>query len=72
LVGEKKFGEAESLLLNGYEGLVRTREEKEVMASRIIGRLTPQETAGWIGRMYEEWGKTQQAAEWRRKAQTAQ
>jgi tetratricopeptide (TPR) repeat protein len=69
-VGQKKYAEAEPLLVNGYKGLVRTQRERELMyAARIEPRLTPIETAGWIARMYEEWGKPQQASAWRQKAE---
>ena len=31
--------------------------------------VTAAETAGWIARMYEKWGKPQQASKWRQKAE---
>jgi serine/threonine protein kinase/tetratricopeptide (TPR) repeat protein len=68
LVGERKYAEAEPLLVNAYEGLTRTQKEREDPFSRTLDRQSPLETAGWIARMYEEWGKPQQAAEWRQKA----
>jgi tetratricopeptide (TPR) repeat protein len=71
LVGQKNYAAAEPLLLNGYNGLVRTQPQRELMyAARIEPRMTPMETAGWIARMYEEWGKPQQASEWRQKVGT--
>jgi non-specific serine/threonine protein kinase/serine/threonine-protein kinase len=71
LVGQKKYAEAQPLLLNGYEGLVRTQRLRELMyAARIEPRMTAVEAAAWIARMYEEWGKPQQAAEWRQRAET--
>jgi tetratricopeptide (TPR) repeat protein len=70
LVGQKRYAEAEPLLLNGYDGLVRTQQEVEKMyTARIEPRLTPAEAAGWIARMYEEWGKPPQASKWRQKAE---
>jgi hypothetical protein len=72
LVGQKDYAEAEPLLLNGYKGLVRTQSVMDGMyAARIEPRMTAVEAAGWIARMYEEWGKPQQAAEWRERAETA-
>jgi tetratricopeptide (TPR) repeat protein len=70
LVGQKKYAEAEPLLLNGYDGLIRTqREEEKMFYFRVLPRLTPPETAVYIARMYEEWGKPQQASEWRQRAE---
>jgi len=70
LVGQKKYADAEPLLSSGYDGLVRTQEKLENWYdSRTMPRLSPAEAAGWIARMYEEWGKPQQAAEWRQKAE---
>jgi tetratricopeptide (TPR) repeat protein len=72
LVGQKDYAEAEPLLLNGYKGLVRTERVLDLMyAAHIEPRMTAVEAAGWIARMYEEWGKPQQAAEWRQRAETA-
>jgi hypothetical protein len=71
LVGQKNYAEAEPLLLNGYNGLVRTQRVMELMyAARIEPRMSAVEAAGWIARMYEEWGKPQEAAEWRQRAET--
>jgi tetratricopeptide (TPR) repeat protein len=71
LVGQKNYAEAEPLLLNGYKGLVRTQRVRELMyAARIQPRMTAVEAAAWLARMYEEWGKPQQAAEWRQRAET--
>jgi serine/threonine protein kinase/tetratricopeptide (TPR) repeat protein len=70
LVGEKEYAEAEPLLLSAFEGLTRTQKQSEDPFSRALGRQSPVETAGWIARMYEEWGKSQQATEWRQRAET--
>jgi len=71
LVGQKNYSEAEPLLLNGYEGLVRTQRQLDRMyAAEIEPRMTAVEAAGRIARMYEEWGKPQEAAEWRQRSET--
>ena len=70
LVGQKRYAEAEPLLLNRYDGLVRTLPERELPAYRSLSRPTLPETAAWLARMYEGWGKPQLAAEWRQRAET--
>jgi tetratricopeptide (TPR) repeat protein len=62
LLGQKKFTEAEPLLLSGYEGM-KQREGKippqgKVRLSEAIERLV---------QLYETWGKLEKAAEWRAK-----
>ena len=61
--GTKDFASAEPLLLKAYEGLRRQRVE-----SPSALRIPPLEQVGErIARLYEDWGKPQQAAEWRQK-----
>ena len=60
LVGQKKYAEAEPLLLSSYEGL-KSRE----FAIRDRFRAHLDRALERIVRLYESWGKPQKAAEWR-------
>jgi len=62
LLGQKKFADAEPLILAGYEGM-KAREAK-IPAPRKP-RLT--EAAERIVRLYEALGQTDKLAEWRAK-----
>ena len=62
LLGQKKFAEAEPLIVSGYEGL-KAREAKIPPPARP--RLT--EAAERVLKLYEAWGKTDKVAEWRAK-----
>jgi tetratricopeptide (TPR) repeat protein len=67
LVGQRKYSEGETLLLSGYEGQVRTRNQRQEIFWSTFNRLTPEETAGWITRLYEESSKPEEATKWRLK-----
>jgi hypothetical protein len=62
LLGQKKYAEAEPLILQGYQGL-KSREAK------IPGRSKKSlaEAAGRVVKLYEAWGKPDQAAAWKAK-----
>jgi eukaryotic-like serine/threonine-protein kinase len=62
LLAQKKFGEAEPLLLKGYEGL-------KARAAKIPVPYQPRikEAADRIVELYEAWGKSDRAKEWRQK-----
>ena len=62
LVAEKKYAEAEPLLISSYKGL-KDRENK------LPPSLKPSvpEAAERIVQLYEAWGKTEKASEWRKK-----
>jgi hypothetical protein len=60
-LAQKKYAEAEPLLLAGFEGL-RERETKIPPQSRV--RLT--ETVGRLVEMYEALGKKTEADKWRK------
>jgi eukaryotic-like serine/threonine-protein kinase len=62
LLGQKKFAEAEPLIVSGYEGM-KAREAK--IPPPDMPRFT--EAAERVVRLYEEWGKKDKAAEWRTK-----
>jgi serine/threonine protein kinase len=66
LLGQKKYEEAEPLLISGYEGM-KQREAK-----------FPPVVKGWmmengerVVELYKAWGKPQKAAEWREKLKAA-
>ena len=62
LAGQKKYTQAEPLLLAGYEGL-KAREAKIPAPTR--GRLRA--AAARIVPFYEVWGRPDKAAEWRKR-----
>jgi tetratricopeptide (TPR) repeat protein/predicted Ser/Thr protein kinase len=59
LAGQKKYAEAEPLLLEGYQGMVA---QKDRIA--IPDRYHLERSREWIVQLYEAWGKAQKAAEW--------
>ena len=63
LSGQKRYQEAEPLLLAGREGLV----EQHAMIS-ASSRYLINQSAAWIADLYQGWGKTELAAEWRQRS----
>ena len=61
LVGQTKYAEAEPLLLMGYQGLKQRRDRIPASAKNsltvALGRLV---------RLYDAWGKKDEAAKWRK------
>jgi hypothetical protein len=66
LLGQKKYADAEPLVVQGYEGM-KAREVKIPAPSKL--RLP--EAAERVVRLYEAWERPEQAAEWRRKLDLA-
>jgi serine/threonine protein kinase/Tfp pilus assembly protein PilF len=64
MAGEKKFAEAEPLLVAGYDGMVKRQDTVPVGDRGAISDVA-QRTATF----YRVWGKPDKAAEWRQKAQ---
>jgi serine/threonine protein kinase/tetratricopeptide (TPR) repeat protein len=62
LLNQKKYGEAERLLLQGYEGMKVREAQIPPMAKK-----RPVEAAERIVKLYEAWGKPEKAAEWRKR-----
>jgi tetratricopeptide (TPR) repeat protein len=60
LLGQKKFGDAEPLLIKGYEGL---KEREAKIPAPLKHHLT--EAGERVVRLYDEWGKPDEAAKWR-------
>ncbi len=65
LLGQKKYAEAEPLLIVDYEGM-KAREAK--IPAQDKARLP--EAGARIVKLYEAWGQPEKAAEWRRKLAT--
>jgi eukaryotic-like serine/threonine-protein kinase len=62
LAGQKKYAEAEPLLLEGYQGMVARKEHMQVPDGYYLDRGRE-----WIIQLYEAWAKPEKAAEWRKK-----
>jgi hypothetical protein len=64
LAGQKKYVEAEPLLLEGYQGMALRKNRIAVPDWYHLDRATE-----WIVQLYQDWGKPDKAAEWRGKLQ---
>ena len=62
LAGQKKYAQAEPLLLSGYEGMIQ--REATIPAEN---RPELRRAEDWIVQLYQDWGKPEKAAEWRAK-----
>jgi tetratricopeptide (TPR) repeat protein len=60
LAGQKKFAEAEPLLLEGYQGMVARKTRIPVPDWYHLARARD-----WIVQLYQAWGKPVQSAQWR-------
>ena len=60
LAGQKKYAEAEPLLLAGYQGMLA---RKDLIA--VPDRYHLDHARQWLVQFYEAWGKPESAAEWR-------
>jgi hypothetical protein len=67
LVGQKKYAEAEPLLLKGYEGM---KQQEKSIEPRDKRRL--KEAVERLVRLYEETDKKDEAARWRRELEAIQ
>jgi hypothetical protein len=65
LVAEKRFNEAEPMLLAGYDGL-RQREA----SIPAVSKPTLDRAAAWLVRLYTEEGKPELAEQWKKKPTT--
>jgi len=65
LAVQKRFTEAEPLLLLGYQGLVLNDTHQVTRHSRV------EQAAKWIVQLYQEWGKLEKATEWQEKLKAA-
>ncbi len=60
LEAQKKFGEAEPLLVSGYEGMSSRQPN-----ARVTGRFTLDQAGQAVMKLYMDWGKPEKASEWR-------
>ncbi len=65
LLGQKKYADAESLLIDGYEGMKQRHDRRDKLGgSPIAPRLT--EAIERLIHLYDEWGKPDEAAKWKK------
>jgi tetratricopeptide (TPR) repeat protein len=62
LLDQKKYADAEPLLIQGYEGMLKRRAQ---ISAKYQPRLM--DALQRVVRLYEAWGKKDQAMEWRKK-----
>jgi tetratricopeptide (TPR) repeat protein len=62
LLGQQKFAEAEPLILHGYEGMMAREAKIPAPKKKHLS-----EAAGRVVKLYEVWGKKDEAARWRAK-----
>jgi eukaryotic-like serine/threonine-protein kinase len=62
LAGQKKYAEAESLLLEGYRGMATRKDRIAVSDWYHLDRARE-----WLVQLYQAWDKPVEAAEWRKK-----
>src|SRR5262249_26300624 len=62
LLGQGKYAEAEPLIVSGYDGMKAREQKIPGMAKNRLGAA-----ADRIVRLYEAWGKPDEADKWRRK-----
>jgi tetratricopeptide (TPR) repeat protein/tRNA A-37 threonylcarbamoyl transferase component Bud32 len=63
LATQKRYQEAEQLLLSGYEGMIQRRSTIPAYYQSAL-----KDAADWMLQLYQDWGKPDQAAAWRGKA----
>jgi hypothetical protein len=66
LAGQKKYVEAELLLVEGYQGMAERKDHIAVPDWYHLDRARE-----WIVQLYQDWGKPKQAAEWQEKINAA-
>jgi tetratricopeptide (TPR) repeat protein len=67
LAGQKKYPEAEPLLLEGYQGMLARKDRMAVADWYHLDRARE-----WIVQLYRDWGKPDKTAEWRGKPKVSQ
>jgi tetratricopeptide (TPR) repeat protein len=70
LVGQKRYAEAEPLLLSAYDGM--TTKPSTVSRKFPFHAKLENEGRARILQLYEDWGKPEKAAEWREKLRAAE
>jgi tetratricopeptide (TPR) repeat protein len=64
LLGQRKYSDSEALLQQGYDGL-----QKRSAQIPPEGRVRLEEAVKRLARLYDDWGKTAKAQEWKAKLQ---
>jgi hypothetical protein len=62
LAGQKKYAEAEPLLLQGYQGMSSRKQQMEVLDWYQMDLARE-----WLIQLYQAWGKPEKAVAWRKK-----
>jgi hypothetical protein len=62
LAGEKKYAEAEPLLVEGNQGMVARKDRMGVPDRYHLSRARE-----WIVHLYQAWGRPEKADVWRKK-----
>lgn len=62
LAGQKKYAEAEPLLVEGYQEMAARKERMSVPDWYYLDRACE-----WLVQLYQDWGKPDRAAEWRQR-----
>ena len=62
LAGEKRYAEAEPLLLEGYQGMLARKDRIDAPYWYHLDRGRE-----WLVQLYQAWGKPDKAAEWNKK-----
>ena len=62
LAGQKKYAEAEPLLVEGYQGMAARKEMIQVADRYHLDRAHE-----WLIQLYSAWGKPDKSAEWRKR-----
>ena len=65
LAGQKRYAEAEPLLLEGYQGMAERKDRMGVPNWHYLDRA-----GEWTVDLYRVWGKPDRAAEWRERLST--
>ena len=60
LLGQKKYADAEPLLLQGYQGM----KQRDAQIPKV-GKLRLSEAVDRLIDLYDAWGKKDEAAKWR-------
>ena len=62
LLQQKKYDQAEPLLLSACQGMAQRQD-----SGSILGKIRRREAVERVVQLYEETGKTKEAAEWKQK-----
>lgn len=66
LAGQKRYADAEPLLIAGYQGMRQREAAIPAVSKHSVGRI-----AEWLARLYQDQGKTELAEQWKKTADTA-